>query len=131
MISEGGRRFNSVCLAFSAGKLKLFNPMSPLTKEWEDWYIEYRHIKICDIYYDPFNFPRTGCKGCPFAIKLQEELDILEKYFPAERKQCELIWGPVYEEYRRIGYRLKPKSETNEEQIPGQMSVFDYEGIVK
>ena len=26
---------------------------------------------------------------------------------PNERKQCEYIWKPVYEEYRRLGYRLK------------------------
>lgn len=68
-------------------------------------------VDICDIYKEPYNFPRTGCKGCPFAINLQEELDILEKYFPAERKQCELIWKPVYDEYRRIGYRLKKKED--------------------
>ena len=24
-----------------------------------------------------------------------------------ERKQCEKIWGKVYDEYRRIGYRLE------------------------
>lgn len=55
----------------------------------------------------PNNFDRTGCKGCPFAINLQHELDTLEKYFPNERKQCEIIWKPVYNEYRRLGYRLK------------------------
>lgn len=31
----------------------------------------------------------------------------MKKYFPEEYKQCELIWKPVYDEYRRIGYRLK------------------------
>ena len=31
----------------------------------------------------------------------------MKKYFPDERKQCELIWGPIYDEYRKIGYRLK------------------------
>lgn len=46
-------------------------------------------------------------KGYPFAIHLQDELEVMEKYLPNERKQCELIWKPVYEEYRRIGYRLK------------------------
>ena len=32
---------------------------------------------------------------------------MLEKFFPSERKQCEMIWKPVYDEYRRINYRLK------------------------
>ena len=28
-------------------------------------------------------------------------------YLPNEAKQCELIWKPIYDEYRRINYRLK------------------------
>ena len=107
MRSEGGRRERSTCLSFRDGELKAFQPMAPLTAEWEAWFIEEFDIKICDIYKPPYNFTRTGCKGCPFALKLQNELDTLEKFFPAERKQCEAIWKPVYAEYRRLGYRLK------------------------
>jgi 3'-phosphoadenosine 5'-phosphosulfate sulfotransferase (PAPS reductase)/FAD synthetase len=107
MRDEGGRRGRSGCLQFQGKKLKQFKPLIPVTKDWEDWVINEYNIKICDIYKEPYNFPRTGCKGCPFAIHLQEELDTLEKFFPAERKQCEIIWAPVYNEYRRLGYRLK------------------------
>lgn len=35
--------------------------------------------------------------------------------------KLQLIWKPVYEEYRRIGYRL-PKNE----QISGQMNINEY-----
>lgn len=111
MRDEGGRRSTAVCLAFKSGKLKNFQPLVPVTKEWVEWFIKQYDIKVCDIYKEPYNFPRTGCKGCPFAIYLQKELDTLEKYFPAERKQCEYIWKPVYDEYRRIGYRLKPEEK--------------------
>lgn len=104
---EGGRRFNAQCLSFSGKKLKNFQPLAPITKEWEEWFIAKYNIDICDIYKEPFNFTRTGCKGCPFAINLQKELDTLERFFPTEKKQCEVIWAPVYNEYRRIGYRLK------------------------
>jgi 3'-phosphoadenosine 5'-phosphosulfate sulfotransferase (PAPS reductase)/FAD synthetase len=107
MASEGGRRMKAKCLAFSGDKLKAFQPLVPITKEWEDWFISEYNIEICDIYKPPYNFERTGCKGCPFAINLQNKLDTLKKYFPEERKQCEIIWKPVYDEYRRIGYRLK------------------------
>ena len=109
MREEGGRRFGAQCLAFSGKKLKNFQPLAPLTKDWEQWFIDTYNINICDIYKPPYNFERTGCKGCPFALHLQKELDTLEKFFPNERKQCELIWKPVYEEYRRINYRLKGK----------------------
>lgn len=82
--------------------------------------IETFNIEICDIYKPPYNLKRTGCKGCPFALELQKELETLKKYFPAERKQCEAIWKPVYEEYRRIGYRLK------REDPPEQITIEDW-----
>ena len=30
---------------------------------------------------------------------------------PEEEKQCEFIWKPIYEEYRRIGFRLKKDTQ--------------------
>lgn len=119
MREEGGRRNNAQCLAFTGKNLKKFQPLAPVTKEWENWLIEKYNIKICDIYKPPYNFTRTGCKGCPFAIDLQHNLDVMEEYFPNERKQCEIIWKPVYDEYRRIGYRLKPISKYK------QLTIFD------
>lgn len=107
MADEGGRRHGATCLAYKGKKLKAFQPLAPLTKEWEDWFISKYDIRICDVYKPPYNCERTGCKGCPFSKHLQEELDMLQEYFPADRKQCELLWKPVYDEYRRIGYRLK------------------------
>ena len=117
MASEGGERVSAQCLAFKNDKLKAFQPLAPLTKDWEDWFIEKYGIELSTIYREPYNFYRTGCKGCPFALKLQQELDILEKFFPEERKQCEIIWKPVYEEYRRLNYRLKQHR---------QMKIEDY-----
>ena len=45
-------------------------------------------------------------KGCPYSLDLQNQLLTMAIYFPQERKQCEMIWGKVYDEYRRISYRL-------------------------
>lgn len=107
MREEGGRRMSSGCTVFSGKKLKRFQPLVPVTKEWEDWYINVSDIRLCSLYYEPFNFERTGCKGCPFNVDLQKDLTVLKDKLPAEAKQCEIIWKPVYDEYRRIGYRLK------------------------
>lgn len=111
MREEGGRRTKINCLQMSGKKLKKFQPLAPITKEWEEWFINEYKVKICDIYMPPYDFKRTGCKGCPFAINIRQELDTLEKFFPEERKQCEIIWKPVYDEYRRIGYRLKKNEQ--------------------
>lgn len=110
---EGGQR-QSVkgCTIFydkESTKLHKFHPLLVVSENWINQFVEKFDIKLCKLYYPPYNFKRTGCKGCPFALKLQEQLDLLEKFFPTERKQCELLWKPVYDEYRRIGYRLKNK----------------------
>lgn len=88
------------------GNLQKFHPLLPVSEEFEDWFIKQFHTELCELYYPPFNFRRTGCKGCPFSLDLQEQLTLMERYMPAERKQCEMIWKPIYDEYRRIGYRL-------------------------
>lgn len=111
MREEGGRRAFSNCLSMDGNKVKSFHPLSPVSKDFENWYIESRNIKLCCLYYEPYNFTRTGCKGCPFALDLQDELNTLQKFFPNERKQCEIIWKPVYDEYRRIGYRLEKEND--------------------
>lgn len=116
MPDEGGRRSTAKCMAFKNKKLSAFQPLVAVDKKWEEWFIENYNVTICDIYKPPYNSIRTGCKGCPFALHLQEELDMLEKFFPNEKMQCERIWKPVYEEYRRIGYRLEPYK---------QISLFD------
>lgn len=110
--AEGGiRSMHEGCILTKNNKVVKFKPLNPLDDDWMEWYIKERNIKLCKLYYPPYNFKRTGCKGCPFAIHLQDELEVMEKYLPNERKQCELIWKPVYEEYRRISYRLKKIEE--------------------
>ena len=50
---------------------------------------------------------------------LQEQLDIMDTYLPNEKKQCEILWKPVYDEYRRLGYRLRKQKER-------QMTIEDF-----
>lgn len=105
---EGGQRINLSCiLTDKKGKIVKFHPLAIVSDEWEDWFIKQYKIKLCKLYYSPFNFKRTGCRGCPFSLDLQEQLSIMEQYLPSERNQCEMIWKKVYDEYRRLNYRLK------------------------
>ena len=87
--------------------LKKFHPLFPVEDWWVDEFVKRNGIELCELYKPPFNFQRTGCKGCPFAVDLQAQLDKMAALLPAERKQCEMIWGKVYSEYRRINYRLE------------------------
>ena len=106
--TEGGLRATlKGCAIFDGDQLKKFHPLQPIEDDFVEWYINKRNIQLCELYYPPFNFQRTGCKGCPYAVDLQKQLDIMSAYMPEERRQCELLWGPVYKEYRRIHYRLE------------------------
>ena len=111
MAAEGGRRESVKCIAFKGNKPKTFSPLAKVTIDWENWFIEKYGIQLCRLYYEPYNFIRSGCKGCPFNLKLEEDLSTLERYFPEEYRQCQYIWKPVYDEYRRIGYRLKAEEQ--------------------
>lgn len=106
--SEGGERasIKGCVLTDKNGNIRRFHPLLVVSDEWEDWLIEERGIELCALYKEPFNFKRTGCKGCPFSLDLQEQLSIMDIYLPTERAQCEAIWKPIYDEYRRLGYRL-------------------------
>ena len=117
---EGGNRagIKGCILTNKKGSIVKFHPLLVVNDEFENWFIEKNNIKLCKLYYEPFNFKRTGCKGCPYSLDLQEQLDTMAMYLPSEKKQCEMIWKPVYQEYRRIGYRLRKDT--------GQMSIFDF-----
>lgn len=105
---ESGRRRRFVKNCFTKTKEQVkFYPMVKVNKEFEKWFLNKKNIKLCELYYEPFNFERTGCKGCPFDLHLQKDLETMQKYFPNERKQCEVIWEPIYDKYRKMGYRLK------------------------
>ena len=113
--SEGGKRasIKGCILTDKSGNLTKFHPLIKVNDEWEEWFIKYYNdththtLALAPLYCQPYNFKRTGCKGCPFSLDLQEQLEIMELYMPNERKQCEIIWKPVYDEYRRLNYRLK------------------------
>ena len=108
---EGGNRLQLTCIITDKnGNLKKFHPLAVVSNEWEEWFIQTNNIQLCELYYPPFNFQRTGCVGCPFTLKLQEQLDTIKQHLPMEYKRCEIIWKPVYDEYRRIGYRLRKES---------------------
>lgn len=116
---EGGAREKLTCIITDKqNKLVKFHPLVVVNDDFENWFINKYNIELCKLYREPFNFKRTGCKGCPYSLDLQEQLDTMAMYLPNEKKQCEMIWKPVYQEYRRLGYRLRKDK--------GQMSIFDF-----
>lgn len=119
MKEEGGTRLQLSCLSKNNTK---FNPLSVITSKFEDEFIKRNNIEICKLYYPPYNFERTGCKGCVYNKDLQQYLEVLYRLSPKEYWQCIHLWKPVYDEYIRLGFRLK--SYPHERGV--QMSLDDY-----
>lgn len=101
------------------GGIKKFHPLIKVNDEFEDWFINEYKIKLCDLYKEPFNFTRTGCRFCPFSLDLQHQLDVASELLPIDKKAGEMLWQPVFDEYRRIGYRLSK-----------QMNIFEKWDII-
>ena len=104
---EGGMRALGGCTIFEDGKLKKFHPLKVVDDEFENEIIKRENIQLCKLYYEPYNFTRTGCVACPFAKDIAYELKKLYKLLPNEYNKALVLWKPVYDEYIRIGYRLK------------------------
>lgn len=88
---RGGKRasIKGCILTDKQGNLKRFHPLIKVDNEWEEWFIKEHNIQLCELYYPPFNFKRTGCRGCPFSLDLQEQLETMDHYLPNEKKQRE------------------------------------------
>lgn len=105
--SEGGQRLKlSGCTTYTKEfTLKKFSPLAIISDEWCEWFVDNYFIELCKLYKPPFNFKRTGCIGCPFALNIGEELAALKKYDEKTYRFAETLWGEVYNEYEKICYR--------------------------
>lgn len=65
--AEGGiRSMHEGCILTKNNVVVKFKPLNPVNDDWMEWYIKERNIKLCKLYYPPYNFQRTGCKGCVY-----------------------------------------------------------------
>lgn len=105
--SEGGQRSNlSKCAVFSQNeKLKRFSPLLVVPDSFVEWFVEKFEVELCELYKPPFNFRRTGCIGCPYALDVGKELEVLRKYDNRTFDFAINLWKPIYGEYARLGYR--------------------------
>lgn len=104
---EGGNR----CIWYDKdGKANKFAPLMPMTDAFINYVVEEHNIELSPLYSPPYNFDRTGCRGCPFAPRpiLVQNLEVMKQYLPIDFKAAIKLWEPVYREYIRIS--ALPKS---------------------
>lgn len=111
---EKGTRSQANCLTFKGKKIAKINPLIVVPEPFNDWFLEKYNIKVCELYYPPYNLKRTGCKGCPFNKDIAKDLEMMKELLPNEYKQCNILWEKVYNEYKRLNYRIKTNKKEKE-----------------
>ena len=119
--AEGGIRATSLKNCFTDnGEQKVYRPIFWFTdkdrKEYEDFF-GIIHSKC----YTEYGFKRTGCCGCPFNSKFEEDLQIVKQKEPLLYQAVNNIFGKSYEYTRK--YR-EYKSRKKNGIIDGQTSLF-------
>lgn len=111
---EGGARAGSIKNCFTQGKNRAddFRPVFYFRDKDKDEYCSHYNILHSECY-TKYGLVRTGCVGCPFAKRFEEELEIISNYEPNLYKAVNNVFGKSYEYMR--GYLRFRKEQSNNE----------------
>jgi hypothetical protein len=78
----------------------MYFPLFWWKKEDKQLFDNTMNIKHSDAY-EVYGLERTGCAGCPFGRKFEEELQVIKTFEPKLDKGINNIFGPAYEWTRK------------------------------
>lgn len=111
--SEGGVRSNSYKTCFTPGdSCDNFRPIFWISNKAKSQYVKtygVTHSRCYSIY----GLTRTGCVGCPFGSRFEDELKVIETYEPQLYKAVNKVFGKSYDYTRR--YREYAERREREE----------------
>lgn len=82
------------------GVIQTYRPLFFWRDEDKLQYKEHYNIVFSDCY-EKWHMSRTGCAGCPFGSRFEEELGIIEKYESKLYRAVNNIFGKSYEYMRQ------------------------------
>ena len=111
--AEGGLRsvIHASCTTRVDFGTDSFRPLFWLTDGDKEDYKRRYEIKNSDCY-EVWGMERTGCCGCPFGKRFEQELELMQKYEPKMYKATNNIFGDSYEYTRKyLQFRLEMKEK--------------------
>ena len=120
--AEGGIRATQYSTCFTPGEVDQFRPLFFWSDEDKAEYESFCGVVHSDCY-TVYGMKRTGCAGCPFNSRWEEELEIIKQYEPKLYKAAINIFGESYEYTRK--YRKFKESWKREKRRGGQIDLFD------
>ena len=125
--AEGGIRATAYKNCFTQGEyVDNYRPIFWYKDETKEAYEEKFNI-VHSACYTKYGFRRTGCCCCPFAKKLEEELEITRIFEPKLYKAVCNVFKESYEytrKYREFVQLMKAKEDKT--QLAGQMFITDF-----
>lgn len=95
--AEGGIRTVQYKTCFTPGKTcDNYRPIFWITDKVKELYNKTYCVENSQCYTE-YGLNRTGCVGCPFNSKFEDELDILQRYEPLLFKAVKKVFGKSYE----------------------------------
>ena len=108
--AEGGVRASlKTCFDSKEDTYDMYRPLFWYKNEDEKQYDDMFEIKHSDCY-EIWGFTRTGCVGCPYNRKFDEELEVIREREPQMYKACQFVFGKSYDytrKYRRYQQAAK------------------------
>ena len=123
-VPRSGDLNKTMCFSETASGQYRLRPLYYVSDADKAWYKEEYGIRYSDAY-EVYGLTRTGCCGCPISYKAVEDLEKIGDYEPNVVKAAWNIFGDSYR-YRQKYNEYKRKRMAAEEQVPGQMNIFDY-----
>lgn len=109
--SEGGVRSSSYknCFSDNADKTSQYRPLFWFGNADREVYDNLFDIQHSDCY-QIYGLTRTGCVGCPYNKKLEDEIAVMEQYEPKLAKAAKTVFKDSYEytrKYREFVQKMK------------------------
>lgn len=122
---EGGSRMDTYknCYDVNSGGYDVYRPIFWYTQEDKECYENFFGI-VHSKCYTEYGLRRTGCVGCPYSIKLQEELAATEQFEPKLYKAVSNVFKDSYEYTAK--YRAYVKQMRLERKENRQMNIIEY-----
>lgn len=127
-VPRGEEQTKHMCFTETSNGQYRLRPLFYVSDKDKAWYKEHYGIKYSDAY-EVYGLTRTGCCGCPISYRAIDDLKKIEPYEPNVVKGAWAIFGASYryrQEYNEYKARRDAEKKLQEEEIPGQMDIFDY-----
>ena len=131
--SESWSQNNTMCFSETSSGQFRFKPLYYVSDKDKEWYKENYGLRYSDAY-EVYGLKRTGCCGCPISYRAVDDLELIRPYEPNVVKAAWNIFGKSYEyrqkynEYKAERMAREKAQKVEDDQIPGQTTIFDFIG---